>query len=166
MRYIIVGILFAVSIYPILSDVVREKRERDFVRERDFELGWIMINEHPVIGIGSSPDEKDMPREFKGKQKRNLGNSFISKHGYMAGGYTNGFLGVFVRYGVPLGLLLYLGFCRNVFGKNRKERLAFTILCLLSFVSEPITDTSFFFLVVFSGIILKYEYNPPEELTL
>ncbi|MDR2407021.1 MAG: hypothetical protein LBE13_02750 [Bacteroidales bacterium] len=157
-QYVFVGIIFLACLYPIIKKNVTTKLEitSGYIRKRDAAMGLLLTSKKPLLGHGTCDILSDeMPAEIQKMEQLNLGSEYLIKYGYLTGGFTNGLLGIFVKYGIPIGLLLCIGFINSVFGEIKQDKYIFALLCIVSFVGEPITDTAFLFLVAFSTIIIK-----------
>lgn len=155
-------IILGAFIYPIVSHNITEKLSGDklisgLARMRDLEVGKEMMFEHPWIGVDINKlNEIDAVK----KMKTSLFNERVdlSSHGgydgFMNDGYLNGFLGVFLDWGVFLGLALYFLFYKSPLLENKKIAIPFCLICFLSFSAEPITRTSFFYLFPLSALFL------------
>lgn len=145
--------------FPIISANIRDKVDDENtsgqVRRRDFSVGIDLIKEKPVLGHGIFGPEYLQLKPYVSKTEAKLFSpEYLKRNSKMAGGYTNGLLGLIIWYGMPIGFFLYLLFYNNRFvGDSFLERPLFFLINAISFFGEPITYTSFFFLFPFSRLI-------------
>jgi hypothetical protein len=162
--HFIFAVLIILTLYPVVRTNYRAKMQTTsgYVRERDILVGLEILQKHPLFGLGVGDTkliEQSLSREFMQEQDVYWGKSYSQKYGYFAAGYTNGLLGLFIRYGIPISILLYWGLFYNIFGQTKIQKYGFALIFLVSSIGEPITDTPFFLLLAFSGVILQKGTN-------
>lgn len=155
------------AIYPIVQSNLYDKLEgsgsgSSTIRLRDFTVGVNKIIQNPIVGFQVSKLQGDSDAKLiEDKVWEDSGNfSEIDSLGYFAGGYTNGLLGLFLNWGIPLGFWILYMFCKApiIWTGSKLFAIFFIIIFLLSTLSEPITATSFFFLFVIS-FFYQSEFN-------
>ncbi|RZL53991.1 MAG: hypothetical protein EOO93_20465 [Pedobacter sp.] len=127
------------------------------IRYRDFSIGLNLIKEQPLFGHGLFESNYLLSKSYVNYIEAQLFSAdFLDVSGDLAGGFTNGLLGVFCWYGIPMGLLLYIFLYKNALVNGTPYgRITFFLILILTFVSEPITFTSFFLIFPLSHIIFK-----------
>lgn len=131
------------------------------VRLRDAKIGFELIQKKPFMGHGQF-DSKYLINELSTleAEKNVFSNEYLEKHGLMSGGYTNGFLMVICWYGIPFSALIYWLSFKNYFIEEQMiGRTIFMFILILTFFSEPLTNTAFFFLFPLSYLIFNKNYT-------
>lgn len=152
---------------PIIIDNITDKtggeNSSGIIRQRDFLIGLDIIKNHPFIG--ANPETlsvnkdvqkvEDMVWDMTTKSK-----DWVSNMDYLAGGYTNGLMGVFINWGLLGGLIIYIYCIRTPLLNNDKYKVLFLLVIFCSMTSEPISNTSFFYLFVTSYFSKKSNKLP------
>lgn len=137
------------------------------VRLRDARIGTELIINSPLIGNGQF-DSEHLSKELGSIniEKNVFSDNYLDQHGEMSGGFTNGFLLLICWYGIPFSILIYWFLFKNcIIHEQMIGRTIFMFLLILTFFSEPLTNTAFFLLFPLSYIILK-DNNKPRLLNL
>jgi hypothetical protein len=124
-------------------------------------LGVELIKEKPILGHGLFDEKYLIEKGYTRKIEENIfSNEYMDVSGEMGGGFTNGFLGLFVSYGLPFGLITYIFLFRNRFCRSTiLERLVLSLIILISMVTEPIFYTPLFLIFPLSSYILKNSFK-------
>jgi hypothetical protein len=163
--YIIFITLLALPIFPYISKNIADKFSSEntsgLVRMRDIYLGVELIKEKPILGHGLFDEKYLIEKGYTRKIEENIfSNEYMDVSGEMGGGFTNGFLGLFVSYGLPFGLITYIFLFRNRFCRSTiLERLVLSLIILISMVTEPIFYTPLFLIFPLSSYILKNSFK-------
>lgn len=140
--------------YQNITDKLGGANTSGLIRLRDFRVGLQLIQDKPLMGHGqfdigyltSQSSILDIESDV-------LSQEYLSQSAEMSGGYTNGLLLILAGYGLLLGSFLYWCFLNNqVIQGGGAERLTFFLISMATFVSEPITYTPWFFVLVMSGV--------------
>lgn len=163
---IYIGFLSVIS-FPIVIDNIQEKLVGEksisgLARIRDVAVGTELIRKNPFLGVNPN-DINEM--SFVRKIKMNLYyehtgninriNNDSSYDAFERDGFLNGFLQVFLDWGVIGGFFIYILFIRSPLLGGINKMLPFSIIFFLSLFSEPISRTIFFYLFPFSTLIIK-----------
>ncbi len=142
-----------------ITDKLGETNTSGVIRSRDFRIGIELIKEKPVIGHGKFTSRYIVSQGFSDEIEAELfTKEFLELNGDMPGGFTNGFLALFAWFGIPFGIVaLIMLFNNNVIKAKFYERVIFMLIIIFTLVSEPVTDTTLFFLLVFSAVAIKRE---------
>lgn len=160
----LVVLIAGVLVLPILETnfyekTIGENAGSGVIRLRDFTVGIRKISENPIVGFPVSELYNDPgARALEDKVWSASGiYSTVNSLGYFAGGYTNGLLGIFLNWGIPIGLFLLFLFYRSPIIRISSKRFTifFMTIFLLSTLSEPITFTPFFFVFPISAFYRK-----------
>lgn len=163
-NYIRIGIIVAsliafssalLFIQGNISNKFSDTNTSGLVRYRDFLVGIDLIKEKPIMGHGLF-DESYLNRKSYVSNLENtiFSAEYLATSGYLSGGYTNGLLGIFAWFGIPMAIITLYFFYKNTFVDDSfYERLLFFLILSLTFVSEPITNTSLFLIFPFSVIL-------------
>lgn len=160
-QYFYVFVTF-VMIFTLTMTIFRSNFEDKFsgknvsalVRLRDLKVGWDLLQQKPLLGHGQVDESYLLSKSIVYEVVSDIfSKEYLSNSGEMSGGYTNGFLALWAGYGIFIGTFIYWCFFNNnLIRGGFKERLTFFSISVLTFISEPITNTSWFFIFVFSGI--------------
>lgn len=114
----------------------------------DFQSGVLVLQEHPLLGIGFNPNlYVDI------SVRLNPDTSMLNATAQKSGRFnTNGLLIALYSLGLPLGLMYIVALMFQGFVPHR---LAFGGLLLLCISSEPLSLTPFFAMFAFSGLRLR-----------
>ena len=107
----------------------------------DLYMSVEVIKENPLFGLGINEEKylKEISRKSVTVNGDNLN---------MDRGNTNGILSMFIKFGIPVSLLLlYLIYDQNIF----KYRLVFFVVILISLMSEPLVVVYFVILLFMSS---------------
>lgn len=164
-------IVFIPSIIMNFKDKTNLDNTSGVVRLRDYYLGIDLIKEKPFLGHGLFDSQYILSKAFSYKIESKLfSKEYLNITGNMGGGFTNGFFGLIVCYGIPVSFLLYFFCFKNKFVDNDFiERIIFYLIILISSFFLPITFTSFFLMFPFSHWILnqkKSTKRKPRNFTL
>jgi len=153
-------ILFMGGFYDNLNEKLSGENTSGLIRYRDFMIGLELIKQKPFLGHGVFALEylKSIPK-VSDIDIAVLGKEFIRSTDELAGGFTNGFVHVFSINGLIIGCFIFYLFYKNsVIRSTFRERITFFLISVISFMSEPITLTSFFYFFVISGMFtLRYK---------
>ena len=159
-------IIFSVGLYSFISNNITDKvaNSSGIIRTRDFYVGYELTKRHPIFGVdtqnlANNPEAQILEDEIWGGT-----DVWTRTHGYFAGGYTNGLMGVLLDYGATVGLLLYWLTLKAPIIWNNKSQInpyCFFIVFFCSLIGEPISRTSLFFIFA-----LSYLVNYPDKSIL
>lgn len=158
---LVIVCLFAVAPFAFIKDNISDKlggqNTSGLVRYRDYLIGVKLIEEKPILGHGYFDTKYLRSKPYVGKIEGSVfSQSYLNSSGELSGGYTNGLLGLLCWYGVPVGILCYyLSFRNKIIDENIVGRTIFFLILMLTFLSEPLTYTSFFLLFPFSAFLLN-----------
>jgi len=159
---IIVFLFFVPFARENINDkVYGENRTSGLIRLRDLVLGVELVKDKPFMGHGFYSDEYLSSLDYVWNLELDvMSSSWIESSGVMAGGFTNGFFSIFSYIGIPLSVLLFYGLFNNCFLEcDKLSRLVFMLIILLTMISEPIGNTSFFYMFPFSFFLLNRSKN-------
>jgi O-Antigen ligase len=148
-------LVLGVSIFQAnIQDKLGGRNTSGLIRLRDFRVGIELIKQKPLLGHGQFDEKYLLAQSDIWAIATNLfSKQFLASTGEFGGGYTNGFLGFIAGYGLLLGTLFYwLAFENQIVQGDSKGRWTFFLITVITFMSEPITNTSWFFTLVISGI--------------
>lgn len=118
----------------------------------DFAIASAVIEEHPFVGIDMEHLTSNI---LVVNARENAWTSSGDKQGYMEQGMTNSFAALFVQWGVPITILFFvLMFCMPLI-EQRKLKHLFIIVVLSVLMGTPIANTGFFFMFIFSTILIQ-----------
>jgi len=163
--YLVLGMILLIFFIPLFLKNTSNKMSGDntssLVRYRDFLIGIELIKESPIIGHGIFDSNYLLSIPYVSNLESDIFSSeYLKETGNMGGGYTNGILGLIAWFGLPVSFLLYFFYYKNKFiDKNGIERFLFSLIFLLSMISEPIAYTSLFLMFPFSYWILNGKVN-------
>lgn len=147
-----------------VADKLSGSNVSGLVRLRDTLVGWELLQEKPFVGHGQF-DYKYLSSKSRiwELETELFSKKYLDVAGEMSGGYTNGFMGVWAGYGIFLGVFFYWCFFNNrLIQGGHKERLTFFLISIITFLSEPITNTSWFFALTISGLSIKHWVWQPQ----
>lgn len=157
---IALGCISSLGLYSMMTKNISDKflNSSGIIRTRDFYVGLNLAMAHPIIGVDTENLKTDPEAQILEDEVWGGTNVWTSTQGYFAGGYTNGFMGVFLDYGLILGLILY-GFTLKapIIWNNREfiNPYIFYLIYFCSLTGEPISRTSMFFLFSLSFLVNK-----------
>lgn len=155
-------LVFIILFIPVFNNNLANKFDKNntsgLIRLRDFKIGVELIIEKPIIGHGLLSPDYLLSKKYVNSINRSLFTQQFNKSfgNKIAGGYTNGFMGLIASYGLIVGMYLYFIFFKNRFiGENISERILFSSIFFITMFSEPISFTSFFLMFPLSYLILS-----------
>lgn len=132
------------------------------IRYRDLISGIICLKEHPILGIdiselASNPVYQRI--EYKSIAYVMDPRGWYQYFDYACGGYTNGFFYTTLLWGV-MGVFLVYGFLTNNIWKENfgKNWYYMPLIISLSMISEPISNTIFFYFLSLYNFISHKNY--------
>lgn len=161
-----------ILVYPFLeANITNKMMEGDsgninvsgVIRYRDLITGLLCLRDHPLLGIdisdlANNPVYQSM--ELNAIAYVTSPREWYQYFDYAVGGFTNGFFFVILLWGA-LGIYLLYGFFTNTIWKNHfgVHWYYLPLVFSLSLISEPITNTTFFyFLGLYNLISNKKSY--------
>jgi len=158
---VVVLLFFFALIEKNITAKFNQSNTSGLVRLRDFNIGIDLINEKPIFGHGLFTTQYLMTKPYVSKLESSLfSDDYLKMFGEMSGGYTNGLLGLASWFGLPVAFILFYLFYKNkIIDEDKKSALLFFLIYMITFISEPITYTSFYLLFPFSAIVLKKGYQ-------
>ena len=158
-KVFIAGIfVFSIGLYSLLSNNITDKvaNTSGIIRTRDMYVGYKLTKAYPLFGIDTqnldkNPEAQALEDEIWGTK------SWTNQFGYFAGGFTNGLFGVFLDYGLIIGLMLYWFTLKSpLIWDNRKliNPYCFYAVYFCSLIGEPISRTTLFFMFALSYLII------------
>jgi hypothetical protein len=157
----VLAVIFSYIFWDNIMDKLGGENTSGLIRMRDIEIGWELIFERPIFGHGldfinniySNPNLTYI-------STKNFSNEFLTMFGIDGGGYTNGFLAFIVSYGILIGAFAYWSvFNTRLIQGGFKERLFFFLISIATLISEPISYTSWFYVLVISGIGARKRFS-------
>jgi hypothetical protein len=150
--------LFFIYLFPLIQSNVLEKTDSSntsgLTRTRDMLIGFELIKEKPIFGHGLFDPDYLMSKGYVNEIENDLfSQEYLDVSGEVSGGYTNGFLGLFAWYGIPIGLLVFIKLYKNPVVTHKPARLVFFLIMILSCFSEPVTYTALFILFPISAYL-------------
>ncbi|MGQ1946425.1 hypothetical protein ACT3CD_04900 [Geofilum sp. OHC36d9] len=162
-KFIILPIVGLVSflLFPLVLSNIQEKFSGDkmlsgLARSRDLYIGAALIKDSPFLGVNVLKiNSIPIVKEVKSNTFFSVAdqNQYSAYDGFISDGYLNGFLEVFLLWGLFFGLLLYYFFYKSPLFLTKSFAFSFCIISFLSFTAEPITQTSFFYLFPLSTLL-------------
>lgn len=151
-------------IWKDIADKMGGENLSGLARYRDLYIGIELIKEKPFFGHGIFEEAYLYTKDYVSQIQNNLfSEQTLNIIGNVAGGYVNGFLEIFIWFGIPAAILVYHYFYRNVFAGNHvHEKIIFFCIMCFTFIAEPITYTSFFFIFPLSAMM----YSKQNEMQL
>ena len=140
-----------------ISEKLGDDNTSGLIRKRDIFIGMQIVKENPILGydtdkLETSRDATKLEDKFWATNS-NL-PSWTQYSGYFAGGYTNGFFGALMSYGLIIGLFLFYCIYRIPLFEKKRERLCVLVFWVMSLQSESVSIyCSFFYLFVMLGFI-------------
>ncbi|MGV8830195.1 MAG: O-antigen ligase family protein [Breznakibacter sp.] len=165
-KVFIMPIVIAVPVFlllsPIIIDNISEKVDGNntsgLARLRDLLVGVELIKEKPILGHGVFELDYLRTKSYAFIIEQDIFTTeYLQQSEEMSGGFTNGFLGIFAFFGIPMGIVVLLSVFQNklIFDCIWTEKTLFSLILLVSMISEPITPTCFFLLFPFSHWAIK-----------
>ena len=134
------------------------------IRYRDFHVGLQCLLKHPMVGIDFSDIANNQYyQKYETQAIESImgsANLWYKYHDFAAGGYTNGFFGVTMLWGV-VGIYLIYNFIKSKVWKVNlgKDWVFMPLIFCLTFISEPITNTIIFYFIAFYNLCNKRLIN-------
>lgn len=167
------AVIIAVTIMPIMVGNIVSKLQigsdsiagSGAVRMRDFFTGIEEIKQYPWFGIDVS--DLSNSRQYQlledvGLSRFNVVDTWRAAYDYAAGGYCNGFFAMHMFWGL-LGFVLLFWFVKcklwKLWSYGSKYWYFFPTIISLTLVSEPISNSSFFFFLCFYNFLTKPGVN-------
>lgn len=163
----------AVLVYPFLeSNIVSKMGMSDdgamnssgVVRYRDFYVGLQCLLKHPVLGIDMSDlANNSLYQKYETQAIESITGStnlWYQYFEYAAGGYTNGFFGTTMLWGL-FGIYMIYNFIKSKIWRLNlgKDWIFMPLMFCLTFISEPITNTIIFYFIAFYNLYNKGYVN-------
>lgn len=145
---LVAGVVAPFAASNIQTKLVGEKASSANARQFDLVAGWMVIAEHPLLGIGFNHETyRDVSTSL------NAGNRKLDTDDQHTGRYTsNGLIMVLYTVGIPLGVLYLLGMMRQ---DLMPDRLIFAAIVFLALSTESLVFTPFFALFGLRGLCYK-----------
>lgn len=159
--------IFAFLAIPFLvtnfeDKLTGEHSTSGIVRQRDFVIGATLSARHPFLGVDASMEAMANNKEVNEIEDAVWlanGSTTWTNQGYMLGGYTNGLFGTLLNYGLFIGILLYIQVFKSPLINNNINKLVFYTIFLATLIGEPLSATTFFFLLALSNWTLSHSSN-------
>ena len=155
---LIVGVPIILTFLIInISEALNDSRKLGSVSQRFYDTAGALfaISENPIIGTGSNLESysnalagDENLYQLKGIAE---GIDLNSKDNVK---YSNSFLRYLVKYGVPFGLILFIGLSRQQIIRSSSKGVLFIIIAVGTSFS-PILELMFFMPFMYSGLIFK-----------
>lgn len=133
------------------------------IRYRDFYTGFLCLRDYPLFGIEISDLANN--RDYQALETEALGftkstSSWYQYFDYAEGGYTNGLMGLTMMWGI-LGIYLLYKFAKCSLWRQFSEQYWFVVplIIALSLISEPISNTAFFWFFCIFDIVYNRKYS-------
>jgi hypothetical protein len=152
-------ILGATMFQSNIAEKLGDNNTSGLARIRDLQVGGVLIKEKPLLGHGRFDVDYLASRlRIWNYESALFSKEYLASSGNMSGGYTNGFLAIPISYGIPFGVFIYLCLFNNqLIQGGFKERTIFFMISIVTFISEPITSTLWFYTLAISGICRTWE---------
>ena len=155
---LIIGVPIILTFLIInISEALNDSRKLGSVSQRFYDTAGALfaISENPIIGTGSNLESysnalagDENLYQLKGIAE---GIDLNSKDNVK---YSNSFLRYLVKYGVPFGLILFIGLSRQQIIRSSSKGVLFIIIAIGTSFS-PILELMFFMPFMYSGLIFK-----------
>ena len=155
---LIIGVPIILTFLIInISEALNDSRKIGSVSQRFYDTAGALfaISENPIIGTGSNLESysnalagDENLYQLKGIAE---GIDLNSKDNVK---YSNSFLRYLVKYGVPFGLILFIGLSRQQIIRSSSKGVLFIIIAVGTSFS-PILELMFFMPFMYSGLIFK-----------
>ena len=151
-------IILSILIFPLIYEATYNKwtvNMSGMIRQVNTIAGVKLSFMHPFIGVDvnnlmNSLEFNKIEEDFWG-----INSSMISYNfGIVAGGFTNGFLAIFLTWGLFIGIFFYYLFFKSKFFPTSQYALFFLLLFIVANMTEALTNTSFFYVFVISTFVL------------
>ena len=155
---LILVVLLSIGLFTsVIERDVQQKLDLEntsgLIRMRDIFLSWELIKEKPLFGHGIVDLDYIERKGYASNVEQSLfTEDYLKENGYMDGGFTNGFFGGIVFFGIPIGCwMFYLLYNNGIVGNGIENKLTFFCLMAISLFSEPILFTPLFAFLIISG---------------
>lgn len=155
---LIIGVPIILTFLIInISEALNDSRKLGSVSQRFYDTAGALfaISENPIIGTGSNLESysnalagDENLYQLKGIAE---GIDLNSKDNVK---YSNSFLRYLVKYGIPFGLILFIGLSRQQIIRSSSKGVLFIIIAIGTSFS-PILELMFFMPFMYSGLIFK-----------
>lgn len=147
-----------VFVWDNIADKLGGENLSGLARYRDYLIGINLIQEKPWLGHGLFSSDYLLSKPYVSAIEMQLfSTEYNQTVGTLNGGYTNGLLGFFSWYGIPLSVYVFIKTFKNKIIPNHSlfERTIFFVIICFTLISEPITYTAFFLLFPFSNFVFS-----------
>jgi len=150
--------LLLLIITPFIIDNLKDKLSIGSGVQRlgDISVASAILKSNPFFGA----DVKEL-RENKiaiNAKEEAWGDTYGDFDGYMDQGITNAFAGLFIEWGVVVGLLILYNLYKNPLFPDKRLRISFTILLLVVLMGTPIFNTGFVFISILSYYLMPVDF--------
>lgn len=164
---LVFGLMVAILILPFIWDNISSKlmlgsdeiNTSGIIRYRDFYMGLICLRDYPLVGIDMTNPAinqiyQAIEHEAIGLTKAN--DNWYQYFTVADGGYTNGLFGITMMWGV-FGIYLLLKFAKCSLWKQFSVKYWYVVptIIALSLISEPISNTAFFWFLCIYDVVNK-----------
>lgn len=163
-RIIPIAVMLAIFSIPLLwsnieNKLVGENQVSGLARIRDVQVGKLLLLKYPLIGtstatINSDPEVVHLKQMLFYNQLGRDANE-LNYQGFEEDGFLNGLLMVFLDWGIILGGLIIVLFCRSPLLEKKKSMLIYSCMFFLSLFGEPISRTILFYIFPISTIMFR-----------
>ena len=153
LTFSILYVVLAPFIYNELQDKVNSTSGS--TRVGDFAIAAAIIKESPLLGADLDNITKNI-HAIKARQEiwGIQGGDF---EGYMENNMVNSFAALFVEWGFPITLIIFIAMYNTPLVENKKLRFLLLITLLSVLMGTPIARTGFFYLFSFSTLLIHKE---------
>lgn len=151
------------SVFANIEDKTQgDKMVSGLARLRDVEVGKLLIKKHPFIGtnpavINKDPEVTNLKIDLFSESMGSEANE-LNYAGFEEDGFLNGFLELFLDWGVFVAIFLLIQYTKSPLLQDRKKMLFFSFIVFTSFFGEPLARTIFFYIFPFSTMLIN-NYN-------
>lgn len=166
----IIPFVFLLSIIalPSILENIENKTQGDkmvsgLARLRDIEVGKLLMMKYPFIGtnpaeINKDPEVTNLKMDLFSESMGSKANE-LNYAGFEEDGFLNGFLELFLDWGVFVAIFLIIQYTKSPLLQDRKTMLIYSFIVFTSFIGEPLARTIFFYIFPFSTMVLKNKYK-------
>lgn len=157
------GILFLLLAPFIYNELINKLNEGSGnARMGDFAIAAAIINKSPLLGA----DLDDITNNiYAVKARQEAWNAYGGDFdGYMEQGMVNSFAALFVEWGLPITLFIFIAMYNTPLIENKKMRFLLLITFLSVLMGTPIARTGFFYLFSFSTLLLSKKVYIKNEI--
>lgn len=164
------SVLVGICLFSIISPFVYGELEKKLsntsgaARSGDFFIAATVMYQSPLLG-----GDVDNITENKAAMAARIdawnveGGDF---EGYMNQNMVNSFAALFVEWGLVITFLIFFCFFKTPLIPERKLRFLFVVIVFMVIMGTPISRTGFFYLFVFSTILLKHREKMVNPLSV